>query len=62
MVYYKIPVHTSKGGILNMVIKVGDFPMCQRKNLKKYFIPMYPYISKENQDVIINTLNSIVSF
>ena len=59
MVYYKIPVHLQKG-YLEYGYKRGDFQVSEETSEKIFSIPMYPYISKENQDIIINTLNSIV--
>ena len=59
MVYYKIPVHLQKG-YLKYGYKRGDFQISEETSEKIVSIPMYPYISRENQNIIINTLNSVV--
>ena len=56
MIYYKIPLHLQKVfKFLNY--RKGDFPVCEDLAQKIFSIPMHPYLSRENQDVIVEVLN-----
>lgn len=56
MIYYRIPLHLQKVfKFLNY--RKGDFPVAEQIAQKIFAIPMYPYLSRENQDTIIEVLN-----
>jgi len=58
MVYYKIPVHLQKG-YETYGYQRGDFKITERISERILSIPMHPYLSKLDQEKIINILNSI---
>ncbi len=56
MIYYRIPLHLQKVfKFLNY--HKGDFPVSEEIAQKIFSIPMHPYLSRENQDAIIEVLN-----
>ena len=59
MVYYKIPVHLQKG-YLKYGYKRGNFPISEESSERIMSVPMYPYLKREEQDLIIDALNSFV--
>jgi UDP-2-acetamido-2-deoxy-ribo-hexuluronate aminotransferase len=58
MVYYKIPVHLQKG-YLSYNYKKGDFIISEEVSERIMSIPMHPYLTRDNQDIIIKALNEI---
>ena len=59
MVYYKIPVHLQKG-YLNYGYSRGDFQISEESSQRIMSIPMHPYLTKKNQDLVISALNDTV--
>ena len=56
MIYYRIPLHLQKVfKFLNY--HKGDFPVSEEIAQKIFSIPTHPYLSRENQDAIIEVLN-----
>ena len=58
MVYYKIPVHLQKG-YEKYGYRKGDFPVSEKISNKILSLPMHPYLKKDDQDKIINTINNL---
>ena len=59
MVYYKIPVHLQKG-YLKYGYTRGDFQISEESSERIMSIPMHPYLTKKNQDLVISALNETV--
>ena len=59
MVYYKIPVHLQKGYI-RYGYKKGDFVVSEDCSERIMSLPMNPYLTIKDQDIIINSLNNLV--
>ena len=59
MVYYKIPAHLQEGYQKYQYV-LGDFKVCEQIARKIFSIPMHPYLQKNDQDKIIEVLNSLV--
>ena len=57
MIYYKIPLHLQKC-FNNLGYKLGDFPVSEDCSKRIFSIPMHPYLSRKNQDIIIEVLNN----
>lgn len=57
MVYYPIPIHKSGAYKNNIQYKL---PICEELSKKVFSIPMHPYLSNEEIDMICDTLISIV--
>lgn len=55
MIYYPIPVHLQKAYAF-MGHKTGDFPIAERVALQVLSLPIYPELSVEQQDTVINAL------
>ena len=56
MIYYRIPLHLQK--VFNFLnYRQGDFPVSEKVAQKIFSIPMHPYLSRDNQDAIIEALN-----
>jgi len=59
MIYYKIPLHLQK--VFNYLgYKIGDFPNSERISNRILSLPMHPYLKKNKQDYIIDTINSLI--
>ena len=58
MVYYKIPAHLQKG-YQKYKYLIGDFKVSERVAKRIFSIPMHPYLKKEDQNKIIEVLNSL---
>ena len=59
MVYYKIPAHLQEGYQKYQYV-LGDFKVSEKIAKRIFSIPMHPYIQKNDQDKIIEVLNSLV--
>ncbi len=59
MVYYKIPAHLQEGYQKYQYV-LGDFKVCEQIAKRIFSIPMHPYLQKNDQDKIIEVLNSLV--
>ncbi|MBQ0036979.1 MAG: DegT/DnrJ/EryC1/StrS family aminotransferase [Firmicutes bacterium] len=57
IIHYPIPPHLSKA-YKHLGYKVGDFPIAERYANEVISIPMYNGITKEEQDYVIEKLNS----
>ena len=58
MVYYKIPVHLQKG-YSHYGYKKGDFAVSENSSERIMSLPMHPYLSIEDQNLIITSLNNL---
>ena len=59
MVYYKIPAHLQLG-YKKYGYGLGSFPRAEEVSEKILSLPMHPYLSKSNQDKILETLNNLI--
>ena len=57
MIYYKIPLHLQKV-FKHLKYKKGDFPVTEDVSDKIISLPMHPYLKSDDQDFIIQNLNS----
>ena len=57
MIYYRIPLHLQRV-FNNLGYAKGDFPMSEKISSKIFSIPMHPYLSRVQQDKIIEILNN----
>ena len=57
MVYYKIPLHLQKC-FDKFDYNIGDFPVSEDCSRRIFSIPMHPYLKKDEQNLIIEILNS----
>jgi dTDP-4-amino-4,6-dideoxygalactose transaminase len=58
MIYYKLPLHLQIV-MKRLGYKEGDFPISERISKQIFSIPMHPYLDKNQQNRIIEILNSI---
>ena len=58
MVYYKIPAHLQEG-YQKYEYVLGDFKVCEQITKRIFSIPMHPYLQKNDQDKVIDVLNSL---
>ncbi len=56
MIYYKIPLHLQEV-YKKLGYKRGDFPNSESVAKRIFSIPMHPYLSKSDQDKILDILN-----
>jgi len=54
-VYYPLPLHL-QGAFLHLGYQSQDFPMSQGVAGRIFSLPMHPYLSEAQQDLIINTI------
>jgi dTDP-4-amino-4,6-dideoxygalactose transaminase len=57
MIYYKISLHLQKV-FSALGYTQGDFPVSEESSGKIFSIPMHPYLDRNQQDAIIEVLNS----
>ena len=57
MIYYKLPLHLQTV-MKRLGYKKGDFPISEKISKHIFSIPMHPYLNKEKQNKIIETLNN----
>ena len=55
MIYYSIPLHLQKV-FKTLDYTEGDFPVSEDIAKRIFSIPMHPYISKDEQDIILSVL------
>lgn len=55
MIYYRIPLHLQKV-YSNLNYKLGDFPISEDSASRVFSIPMHPYLSTNQQDLILEAL------
>ena len=58
-IYYPIPLHLQNVN-KSLKYKPGDFPIAEEISKKIISIPMHPYLSKGDQDTVVNALNKII--
>jgi UDP-2-acetamido-2-deoxy-ribo-hexuluronate aminotransferase len=58
MIYYRIPLHLQKV-FKYLKYNINDFPISENISNKILSLPMHPYLTKTDQNRIIETLNSI---
>jgi dTDP-4-amino-4,6-dideoxygalactose transaminase len=58
MIYYKLPLHLQTV-MKRLRYKKGDFPKSEKVSKQIFSIPMHPYLDKNQQNRIIEILNSI---
>lgn len=54
-IYYPKPLHQQEA-FADLGYKSGDFPISEKTALEIFSIPMYPYLNKEDQDKIIESV------
>ena len=57
MIYYKLPLHLQKV-MKNLKYEQGDFPISERVSKQIFSIPMHPYLSRGQQEKVIEVLNN----
>ena len=57
MIYYPTPLHMQPV-FHHLKYCQGDFPVAEKISNSIFSIPMHPYLKKEEQDNIINVLNT----
>lgn len=57
MIYYKTPLHLMKA-FKSLKYKIGDFKNSEHISNKIISIPFHPYLSENDQNIIIETINS----
>jgi len=55
--YYKVPLHL-QGAFKNLNHKPGDFPVAERVASQGLSLPMAPYLTEEEQQLIVSTILS----
>ncbi len=58
MIYYKLPLHLQTV-MKRLGFKQGDFPISERISKQIFSVPMHPYLDRNQQNKIIEILNSI---
>ena len=56
MIYYKYPLHLL-GAFNYLGYKVGDFKVAEKISKQIFSLPMHPYMTKEDQDIVIGIVN-----
>ena len=56
MIYYRIPLHLQTV-FSELGYKKGDFPVAEMVSNQIFSIPMHPYLTKDQQDIILEILN-----
>ena len=57
MVYYRLPLHLQKV-FKFLEYSMGDFQVSESVASKIFSIPMHPYITRDQQDKVIEVLNN----
>jgi UDP-2-acetamido-2-deoxy-ribo-hexuluronate aminotransferase len=58
-IYYPVPLHL-QGAFAHLHYRSGDFPISEKAAERIFSLPMHPYLQREQQDMIINTLRSVL--
>lgn len=56
-IYYPLPLHQQEA-FADLGHKAGDFPLSEKAASEIFSIPMHPYLSKEDQDKIIEAITT----
>jgi UDP-2-acetamido-2-deoxy-ribo-hexuluronate aminotransferase len=59
-IYYPTPLHLQEA-FVHLGYREGDFPISEEVADRIFSIPMHPYLTQEDQDKIINIINSCSS-
>ena len=59
-IHYPIPLHLQECS-KNLNYKIGDIPKCEKYSNSMISLPIYPTLSNEEVDYIIETLNDELS-
>ena len=55
MIYYRIPLHLQKV-YSNLNYHEGDFPISEDVAKRVFSIPMHPYLTNNQQDLVLEAL------
>jgi aminotransferase EvaB len=58
-VSYRWPIHTMRG-YAHLGYREGDFPVAEAKAKRIFSLPMYPYLTDEEIDTVIDAVKSTV--
>lgn len=58
-VYYPIPLHLQKA-FADLDYKSGDFPVSEKTAAEIFSLPMHPYLSETDQDIIVEAITKAV--
>ena len=58
-IYYPYPLHLQPS-VKFLGFKQGDFPICEKVCKEVLALPVYPEITKSEQDVVIETIMEIL--
>jgi len=56
-IYYPLPLHQQEA-FNALGYNEGDFPISEKVAGEIFSVPMHPYLAKEDQDMIIETIRS----
>ncbi len=59
-IYYPKPLHLQKA-FASLRYESGQFPISERVAARIFSLPMHPYLEKKDQDLIIETINTLHS-
>lgn len=59
-IHYPVPIHLQEVFSL-LGYRKGDFPVSESVSQKIFSLPMHPYLTKKDQDRIINTIGQILT-
>jgi len=59
MIYYPKPLHL-QGAFGDLGYSIGDFPVSEAVSNDIFALPMYPYLGKEEQDMVISSLRKAI--
>jgi UDP-2-acetamido-2-deoxy-ribo-hexuluronate aminotransferase len=58
-IYYPLPLHMQKA-FAGLGYREGDFPISEKSAAEIFSIPFHPYLSREDQDIIIKAIKEAV--
>jgi len=58
-IYYPKPLHLQKT-FFNLAYHKGHFPVAEHIAAKIFSLPLYPYLTEENQNLIISSIKNII--
>jgi dTDP-4-amino-4,6-dideoxygalactose transaminase len=59
-IYYPTPLHLQEA-FAHLGYREGDFPISEEVADRIFSIPMHPYLTQEDQDKIVDIINSCPS-
>ena len=60
VVYYEKPLHLQKA-FMSLEYNYGDFPVSEDTSLRILSLPMHPFLTVKNQDLVISSLLESIS-